>query len=146
MKRCSICKLDKDESEFNKNKAKKDGLNTLCRECSNKRSKRYYAENQEHHCKVVRKRNLKRQKEAQDYVLSVLTGAKCTDCPVTDVRVLEFDHVKSKGKKLKHVSKMINEGYGIEMLQKEIAKCEIVCANCHRIRTFERTPSYRNKK
>ena len=69
--------------------------------------------------------------------------------PITnsdDVRVLEFNHVKSKGKKLKHVSKMINKGYSVEMIKKEIAKCEIVCANCHRIRTFDRTPSYRNKK
>ena len=133
----------KNESDFNKNKTKEDGLNTLCRECSKKRSKRYYSENQEHHCKVVRKRNVKRQKEAKDYIMSVFSGKKCMDCSTTDIRVFEFDHVH--GKKFKHVSIMVSQGYSIEVIQKEIDKCEIVCANCHRIRTLERISSYRTK-
>lgn len=60
----------------------------------------------------------------------------CTDC---DVRypyyVMDFDHIgtdKVAGiSRLKHISNM-------EALAVEIAKCELVCANCHRQRTHER--------
>lgn len=144
MKRCVICKLDKYESEFNKNRSRKDGLSNVCRECSSERSKKYYADNKEHHRKVVGKRNIKKRKEARHYLMSVLSKAKCADCSIADLRVLEFDHVR--GKKFNNISTMIAGGYSVDMIKIEIAKCDIVCANCHRIRTFKRSPSYRNKK
>lgn len=46
---------------------------------------------------------------------------------------MDFDHQRDK---LKAVSQMAQNGYGEERILKEIAKCEIVCAVCHRIRTF----------
>lgn len=46
---------------------------------------------------------------------------------------MDFDHQKDK---FKAVSRMVREGYGEEKILQEIAKCELVCAVCHRIRTF----------
>jgi hypothetical protein len=48
---------------------------------------------------------------------------------------MQFDHVK--GKKI-GISRAVNYGYSINNIMKEISKCEIVCANCHAIRTFTR--------
>ncbi len=47
---------------------------------------------------------------------------------------MDFDHVR--GVKKQAVSKMPN--YRREMVEAEIAKCELVCANCHRVRTHQR--------
>jgi hypothetical protein len=32
--------------------------------------------------------------------------------------------------------------YGEEMAWKEVAKCEVVCSNCHKIRTYQREQEY----
>lgn len=57
----------------------------------------------------------------------------CIDCGIDNFVVLELDHVR--GKKTANVADMIRQGYSWEAIQKEIKKCEVVCANCHRIRT-----------
>lgn len=45
MKKCSKCKLEKDETEFNKNKSKKDGLSTECKLCKRQQDAKYREEN-----------------------------------------------------------------------------------------------------
>ena len=48
---------------------------------------------------------------------------------------MDFDH-RDGTTKVSSVTRLINRS--IEVLLAEVAKCDIVCANCHRIRTFER--------
>ena len=60
----------------------------------------------------------------------------CVDCGYSDIRALDFDHVR--GVKLADVSSMIRRGNGIAMVRAEIAKCEVRCRNCHAIATMER--------
>lgn len=143
MKICDTCKIPKAYSEFNKNKSKKDGLNSICRECSGKRSRRYYKEKGEEHKKNVVERNKKNRKVLQDYILMHFKSNFCKDCENSDVRVLEFDHLP-EFKKSKDISRMISDSVSINTLQKEMDKCEVVCSNCHKIRTVERSKtSYR---
>lgn len=49
---------------------------------------------------------------------------------------MQFDHVR--GQKKTNVAMMVKTGRPISTIAAEIAKCEVVCANCHAIRTFER--------
>lgn len=142
-KKCSNCKEEKGLEEFNKNKARKDGHNTFCKICSTKNSRTYYKINGERHRKHVIEKKRERLKKTRAFILSVLCSSNCKDCGNTDRRVLEFDHVR--GKKRKDVSKLLAEGFNIEHLKEEIEKCDVVCANCHRIRTMTRNPTYRNK-
>jgi len=59
----------------------------------------------------------------------------CVDCGETNHIVLDFDHLKNK----KYgISRMIHDGFSWQAIKKEIEKCEVVCSNCHRIRTHER--------
>jgi hypothetical protein len=59
----------------------------------------------------------------------------CADCGVNNHIVLDFDHIKEKKY---NISRMIHDGFTWAAIKKEISKCEIVCANCHRIRTHDR--------
>jgi lysyl-tRNA synthetase class I len=48
---------------------------------------------------------------------------------------MDFDHVR--GRKHKNVSELI-DSLSKKKIDEEIAKCEVVCSNCHRIRTHNR--------
>jgi hypothetical protein len=49
---------------------------------------------------------------------------------------MDFDHRSSELKE-SGVTRMIGRS-GTERILAEVAKCDIVCANCHRARTFDR--------
>ena len=53
----------------------------------------------------------------------------CVDCGEFDPLVLEFDHIR---KKRKTISSLVRSCTGWEKILKEIARCEVRCANCHR--------------
>lgn len=76
----------------------------------------------------------------RQYVLTYLHDHPCVDCGEEDVVVLEFDHIVDKDCK---INDAIRRGFSIERLQREIDKCEVVCANCHRRRSYKRAGSYR---
>lgn len=70
------------------------------------------------------------------FVRDYKTGKPCCDCTVVfPYYVLDFDHVQ--GQKGAEISELVSKGRSIEAISLEIQKCELVCANCHRIRTFE---------
>lgn len=61
-------------------------------------------------------------------------GGKCIDCGgVFPECVYDFHHL---GDKEAHVSTMIKENRKLEAILNEASKCELLCANCHRIRHF----------
>ena len=138
MKTCSKCRLDKPESEFGK---KGSGLQPWCRSCNAIRSRQYYSENKEKHRRVVIERNKKIKKENQQKFLEYLRTHPCVDCGVDDLVVLELDHLRDK----EHNVTTMFSGYSWNRILKEINKCEVVCANCHRRRTFTRCDSYRTR-
>lgn len=49
---------------------------------------------------------------------------------------MDFDH--ANGGKSGNVARMVSCGYKLELIKEEIAKCELVCSNCHRLRTHVR--------
>lgn len=133
MKRCSICKEQKDVSQFNKHIERADGLQSHCRECNKKRSRAYYKRNQEKHKRTVGERRNKSKQTCREYVWEYLKTHPCVDCNETRLVLLEFDHVR--GKKDKAICHSVTNGWSIKRLQNEIDKCEVRCANCHRLKT-----------
>lgn len=49
---------------------------------------------------------------------------------------MDFDHVR--GDKVDDLSGMVIRTFSFEAIDEEIRKCEIVCSNCHRARTYKR--------
>jgi hypothetical protein len=71
----------------------------------------------------------------------------CIDCGGTfPVCCMDFAHRDPKDKKY-NLGSMFSHHYGRELIEKELEKCDLVCANCHRVRTQkEKTGNGRNKK
>lgn len=142
MKVCTKCKIEKELSDFNKNKSKKDGYNNICRVCSNANSKKYYQENKEEHIKTVRLISDNNLKNNRRLLFEYYQDNPCIDCGEDNPVVLECDH-RDDEEKFKNVSKLVSGGYSWKVIEKEINKCDVRCANCHRIRTAEQLGWYK---
>ena len=132
IKVCSKCKIEKDISNYGK---KRNGFQTFCKDCNKENLKQHYKNNKETYVQ----RNKNKQNINKTKLLEYLHDKSCIDCGNSDHRVLEFDHLYDKKK---DISRAIRDWSWISVLE-EIKKCEIVCCNCHRIRTLQRANSYR---
>ena len=99
-------------------------------------SKRHYEKNKDKVKKRSYKRNVNQRQRNREYIAGVKGNSKCVDCGESNPLVLEFDHVI--GEKIGNISDMCHSCCSIETIQKEIDKCEVRCANCHRIQTHNR--------
>ena len=78
----------------------------------------------------------KRLERARQFIKDNKTRP-CYDCKQSfPPCAMDFDHVQ--GEKRGDVSQMASRGVSLTILKREIAKCDCVCANCHRIRTYTR--------
>lgn len=69
-----------------------------------------------------------------DKVSALKEASPCVDCGhLFPACCMDFDHVS--GDKLAEVGALAARSTAWELIQAEIDKCELVCANCHRIRT-----------
>ena len=131
MKRCNRCYRELPLDAFGANKCRRDGLQKYCRSCGRAKDRKHYASSSSRRGKV--REAQKRGRIANRARLwAYLAVHPCVDCPESDPILLEFDHVR--GRKLGDVSTLINQASWKTVL-KEIRKCEVRCANCHRRRT-----------
>ena len=125
MKYCSGCETEKSPDEFWKNQGR-------CKECRREYDRNRYQRDPKRRKEVS---NAWRQRQVER-IREIKAQTPCADCqsqfhPVA----MQFDHISSDkefdiSSKIGHVS--------MERLLIEIAKCEIVCANCHAVRTYAR--------
>lgn len=104
-----------------------------CKLCRSQYYQNYYAKNPNRR-KSVRE-HASKLRERNKAVVREAMQSGCVDCGIKDIRVLDFDHLRDKSY---NVSELANFQSSIERIKDEIAKCEVVCSNCHRIRTHNR--------
>jgi hypothetical protein len=74
--------------------------------------------------------------KAKAWVLAYLLGHPCLDCGEADPKVLEFDH-RDPALKRHNISRMVSDGMGLTSIEREVAKCDVRCCNCHRRRSLD---------
>lgn len=97
--------------------------------------KRTYAKEwaKEHPGKV--RASLRKLYMARTKLLRAFKDQPCADCGLRyPDHVMQFDHIVPNGKK----SLSGRSTMSLKKLIEELAECEVVCANCHCIRTFQR--------
>lgn len=161
MKRCYKCKQEKDESSFNKDKNRKDGLSPICKECKHKyylsvKNNEDYKEKRRQAVELYRKRHpqrvleqqrkyekkRKRNKEADRLSFKKLYhkrrrkiikyyGDVCICCGEDNYKFLTLDHIDGNGNE--HRRKV---GSGMGMLRWIIQNdyppiFQVLCWNCN---------------
>lgn len=146
---CNKCGVEKDISEFNKNKRSKDGLFSWCRECANAQSRKWYHENWVHsleatklyqannpdkitayrlaHREEILQRNKDRYAIGKELVESLKTN--CAKCNDNRKYIIDFHHINPK-LKVFEVSKG-STGRSHKKIIEEANKCVCMCRNCH---------------
>lgn len=94
--------------------------------------KNYYKNNKEY---FFKKANSSRIRNF-NFVLEIKKASKCKYCKNNIPECLDFHHRK-KEEKISSISSMISRGVKLETLKIEIEKCDILCANCHRLVHFK---------
>lgn len=119
---CSTCNIN----------PRRNHTSYKCKECHNDYQKAYYKKNPS----SIRTSVNKQSKKIRDFIKEY-KNKPCTDCGETyPYYVMDLDHIK--GSKSFNLSEAASKYRTIKRIQEEIDKCELVCANCHRIRTFTR--------
>ncbi len=134
---CYRCYIDKTQEEMQVRRGK---TLSVCSTCFI----RHYAKL----CKTdaelketQRASDLRSKRKRQAIVKEHLENAACMDCGYSNWIALEFDHREPK-KKFKEIGRLLANGT-MRQLRNEIAKCDIVCSNCHTIRTAKQVGSWR---
>lgn len=143
-KKCGKCGAVKPINEFYKHK---NYYRSYCKSCQNKSTEEYRANpaNKDKWKKYSKDRYNKpgvKQKKFKGAQLRILKikqqavkykGGKCNICGYNKcITALEFHHINPSEKNIKFNSRGIDRRVAFEVLKKELDKCILLCANCHR--------------
>ena len=130
---CAKCNTVKPVSEFSSHANRPNGLQSRCKSCSNKAGLDNYYKNKDRYYAVAKNR--------QEWLRSKVREAKsvpCADCAQSfDPVCMDFDHLPEFIKEY-DISYMVRHRMAWSRIEAEISKCEVVCANCHRLRSKDR--------
>ena len=110
-------------------------------ECSRKIQREYYDRNAEA-CRATKDRYhaklMKNKERMRDWIVERYGDIPCMECNgVFDWCAMDFDHRPGEVKELKiaQLGWYVVSPKNIASFEKEAAKCDLVCSNCHRVRT-----------
>lgn len=107
-----------------------------CPEKARQAQRRYFKKHYEANKERFAHKALRRRERIREYIASKKTGP-CKDCGGRFHWVaMDFDHVR--GDKLFEIGEATRVGISEGKIDAEIEKCDLVCSNCHRIRTYNR--------
>lgn len=101
---------------------------SICKVIGDKAYRRWKCDS----CYVGRK--AERRKEIRSWLNDYKSKLKCKDCGMNDFRCIEFHHIDDN--KSFNIGDAVKRGLSREAILKEIDKCVPLCANCHRIETW----------
>ena len=138
-KKCHRCGEPKPADDFAWRQRAQGRRDSFCRPCRSAYGKEHYRANKQRYIDqaAIVKRRVLRQRTI--YLIDYFQTHPCVDCGERDPIVLEFDHLRDKSFAIGQAL----HGYRWQTILDEIAKCEVVCANCHRRRTARRRGALR---
>lgn len=107
-----------------------------CKKCSTTNPSEFYETQNTKYCKACFQQTY--FVPGRERLLSAkLERGQCSDCQLKvtpeNATVFDFDHLHDKKRHVSNMTTAPNSKF-----QEEIAKCELVCSNCHRLRTKSR--------
>src|SRR5260370_8431284 len=136
---CSSCGEERDaEKDFSWRYKERGIRQPRCKYCQSEMSKLHYQNNKQAYNERTHSSKAQALTENRSRISSYLSTHPCVDCGQADIRLLEFDHVN--GQKSRGIANLLTWGFNWSTIEAEIAKVEVRCATCHRIKPIYRAP------
>lgn len=137
--RCIRCGQAKPADEFAWKHRERGRRNSYCRPCQADYGREHYLANKQRYIDQAAARSREIRIERTRELLAYFDDHPCADCGESDPLVLDFDHLRDK--RFAVAGALVDRPW--KVILAEMEKCDVVCANCHRRRTFARKPSVR---
>ena len=129
-----ICEKHNEEMVNQKNRLR-------CMACNREQQRIWWNKN-----KLAQQERVKKNRNRlKDIITDIKETKICLICEEDNPMVLEFDHIIHSDKK-ETVSEMTRIGVNPETIKQEIAKCRVLCSNCHQIKTHIENNSHTFKR
>lgn len=130
---CRDCRKEKPATEFT---IRAGNPTNWCRLCKRTYDANYH-KTRAPEVKALKLDKMKiRQLDLKQKLWDYKTSHPCIDCAESDPIVLEFDHRDSNTKE-NDICRMVAAKFSWAAIVREIEKCDVRCANCHRRRTHK---------
>src|SRR5260370_7365014 len=139
---CKFCQAEANRKHYQNNKQTYIDHTQQYYQNNKKAYQQYYQQRYQNNKQTYIDRAAHKHEENIQHLYEYLLTHPCIDCGYDDIRVLEFDHVR--GSKKRSVSRILSIDCPCSPIQAKINKCEVRCANCHRIKTNERGGLWRS--
>lgn len=132
MKRCAKCQEYLPLSSFWRSAKQHDGFQSYCKACSKKRRGEYYRDNREAEGQLRDEWN----RAYRDWYISLKADTPCSQCGDVFHHAAMHWHHRDAATKTASVGTLASNRAAKETVLAEIAKCDLVCANCHAVLTW----------
>lgn len=131
------CKSRRDNRvDYASHKGRDKARNAAYRERHPERIKAYAAKQRDTHKVSLAEGFRKRHKERREWILGIKASLKCSRCGESRPMCLDFHHLDGSTKEY-NISTMIGKHHPKERILNEIAKCVVLCRNCHAVEHWE---------
>ena len=126
---CVVCDTYKHKRTFKR-------AGRICTKCRNSKYRQYRKQYQ-------KEWHRGRGGSLKKYIFNHLSQSQCVECGEKKVLVLEFNHKDPSTKSFDLGKAHMIKNLTLKELSKEIKKCEVLCRNCHIVKTHQQTDSWR---
>lgn len=133
---CAKCKVEKDFSEFGKDKLRKDGLARYCKQCKRETDKEWNSQHRQQRNEASKQwrmdnpdKIVAQRQRRKEFLLSL--KSPCVKCGEDRLNVIEFHHIDPATKLFNLAYVISNGSKPKELVYEELKKCVCLCANCH---------------
>ena len=139
MKNCSKCSTLKKISDFGFRNKAKNIYQSWCKKCLRDHNRQVYVE-RPNRKQQVRALSLKYKADMEKFLFEYLSAHPCS-CGETNILTLQFDHLRDKSFTIACQA----TSSSIATIKAEIDKCQVLCANCHSIKTAKDSNNWKLK-
>lgn len=136
MQTCTICGQTKEADAFGFRNQATGRRHRKCKTCVAAYGRQHYARNHEAYIARNARNNPIQKRLLLEKLWSYKSQQTCSDCGERDPIVLDFDHIDPAAKTAE-VGRLASRNYGLPTILREIKRCVVRCANCHRRRTAQ---------